>query len=879
MTELLVRVGRWMISLAFVAFPRPFRETHRADALAYFEDRAREVGRRRGAAALLVHVLASLASTVVSGLAERVQAVFRVVAGGGGVRADVRYGLRSLRRHPGFVIAAVIPLGVGIAAVTSVFAVVDHVLLRPLPYDDPDALVEIGRPLKSGRLAPVSTANAIDVEGRLPAFEAVGGVTGGSTVVQEEDAATQVRISRPTRDFMNVFRLRPALGRGFTEEDFHHPAVALVTWSYWQARWGADPGALGAVLDTGLGELRVVGVLPRDWSPPEALSSGADGALWVPTDYDGGMLETTRAFGFTYAAGRLRPDASMAVANAQLRGAAASLAEGYPDKNHERDGSPKMLEARSLRTQTVGEVQTRLLLLLGTVGALLAIACANVANLFLARGTQREREFAMRTVMGAGRRRLSVQLLTESVAVALLGGAVGVTLARLFSRALVALTPALPRADSVAVDVRVAAAAAAVSMLCGVGFGLLPAWTVSQRDPGRVLRGGRQRRRGGDRLRSALVVGQTALALVLVVGGGLLLNTAVRLSLVDPGMDAEGVLTFRPHLPSRVSALPFHLAVAEKVANLPGVTSVTGGIFVPGEGLPVSVRVRREDGEELSRWRHTVLPGLFETLRIPILAGRPLSAQDRAGGRRVAVVSETLAKELWPGVSPVGLTLPVEDGEKPLTYVVVGVAADVRDEGPRHPPEGVIYESFLQHPWLPSVGMLVRHDGDARGLPTAIRQAVHEVDPSVPVSDIRPLADLLGQHTEEERDWAVLLGVFSLAALVIAAMGVYATMSYTVARRIREMGIRRAVGARRGHVVGLVLGRGLLLTTVGVVIGTGLALAATRVLSGILFEITTSDPATYVVVAVVLLGAALVACALPAVRATRADPLAVLREE
>jgi predicted permease len=877
-----IRLARGAVSAALHAFPAAFRERYRADALGYFEDRARDCLRSGGARALLILTVRNVANAIGSGVAERRRARGRAVGLRGwrpGIAAELRYGLRSLGKRPGFLVSSGVPVALGIAGVTAVFAVVDGVILRPLPYAEPESLVAVGRPLPNGNLATVSGANMIDIESTIWGLEAVGGVLGGSVVVTAPDPEI-VRVLRPTRGFMETFRVVPALGRSFAPSDFESPGVAMLTWRMWQRRWGGDPGVLGTVIETDAGAFEVVGILPREWRNPEGLM-GADGELWLPLDYGAPMVERTRAFGFGSGVGRLAAGSSLAVVNEQLRAAAESLHERYPDANSERDGSPKMLEARPLHEVTAGDIGPRLSLLFGAVAVLLVIACANVANLFLARGAQRERELAVRTVLGAGRRLLVAQLLIESVTVGLVGGAAGLLLAYLSLDTLVALTPDLPRAESVRVDLRVAAGAFVVSLLSGVAFGLVPALTTSQRDPGRVLRGGSQPQRGADRLRAALVIGQTALALVLVTGGGLLVNSLVRLSLVDSGFRSEGVLTMRPRmLRNDAPAEPFFRTLTDALAAIPGVRAVSGSVFIPGQTLPLTVEIDHPGtGEALSRWTHSVLPGFFDVLEIPIVEGRPIDASDVAGGMPATVVSRALAAELWPGESPLGRALRVGNGNTVIEYTVVGVAGDIRNSGPHDPPEPVLYDSFYQNPWLASVEMLIRHDGDAASIVPAIRDALHATDPTVPIEDIAPLSAILAEQTVEERHYAILLGVFSLIALAIAAVGVYATVSYAVTRRLREMGIRRAVGARGADVAALVIRRGMLHTMTGAAIGVLLALASARALESLLFEITPADPATYAVVCTVLLCAALLACALPALRAMRADPLAILRSD
>lgn len=828
-------------------------------------------------------VVRSVASTIAAGLGERAAAVRASLPGLRSVTADARFGLRSLRRRPGFLLSAAIPVALGVAGVTAVFAVIDAVLLRPLPYPSPEELVKLGRPLSNGGLGPVSTANLIDVEDSIPALVQVGGVMAGGTVVLFDGQPELVSMTRPTKHFMSMLGLRPALGRGFLPEEYHGPDVALLSWDFWQRRWGGDPAAIGQTLDTELaGTVRIVGVLPRGWTPPEALR-GSEGDLWTPLDYDDPLIERTRAFGFTAAAARLAPGASIELADEQLASAAEALYEAHPEANVERDGSPRMLEVRPLLAETVGDVGERLAMLLAAVGALLAIACANVANLFLARGSAREREFALRTVMGAGRGRLVVQLLVESLAVGLVGGAAGLALAYLSVDALAGLAPELPRAGSVAVDARVATVAIAVSVACGIAFGLLPALLASGHDPGSALRGGHASRRGPDALRAGLVIGQTALAVVLVTGGGLLANSAVRLALVDPGFEADDLLAFRPRLRQGDyqdrSPVPLYNSLLARLEALPGVRSASGSIFVPGDGLPVVVDVRDPGTDEVLRLsRHSVLPGYFETLGIPQLQGRTFR-REGPDDPPDAVVNHAFAQALWPDDAAVDRTFRAEEGRTSKEYRVVGVVADVRDGGPREPPEPVFYESFLQDPWLPSMTILVRHEPGAQGLPAAIRKTMRDVDPTVPITELARVRDLIAEHTAEERYYALILGLFSAVALGIAAVGVYATMSYAVTRRMREMGVRRVVGAASASIATLVLRRGAAQAGAGVLLGLAVAAGSSKLLSELLYGVTPLDPLTYAAVACMLTLVALLACALPAKRAAGADPMVILRSE
>ncbi len=732
----LIAWGRSAIGIAFLAFPTAFRRAHRSDALTYFEERARDRARRSGMAGVLILVVRDMTSTVLAGLAERASRARDALPSLRTVPVDMRFGLRSLTRHPSFVISAIVPIALGVAGVAAVFAVIDGVLLRPLPYPSPEQLVKVGRPLANGILAPVSTANVIDLEGTIDAFESLAGVTGGQTTVVDATEAELLSLTRPTKQFMATFRLEPVIGRGFVDEDFYSPAVTILTWDLWQRRWHGDPDAIGRTVSTEVGTLEIIGVLPRAWTSPEAVR-GADGDLWVPLDYADPRLEITRAFGFTAAVARLRPGTSLETADEQLRSRASALAEAYPKANHEKDGTPKLLAARTLHAETVGGAGRALTLLFLAVAILMMIACANVANLFLAHGSRRARELAIRTVMGAGRSRLVVQLLAESIAVSLAGGVLGLILAKASVKTLVSLAPELPRAASVTVDLPVVGAAVALSLVCGVAFGALPALLSSNREPGGALRGGAERARGPEATRTALVVGQTALAVALVTGGALLTNSAVRLSLVEPGFDLDEVLAFRPHLRylgEERSPVPFYRELIERLEGLPGVSSVSASMFTPGETLPIIVSVQGTEGAEpVQRWQHSVMPGFFRTVGIPILEGHDLNWREGPEDPRVAIVSRSFADEQWPAQAAVGRTFTIRSGRKETTFTVVRRR---RGHPQQRPP--IIHGACLLRVVPPEpVASLPRNARETRGRRRrdrtrgAVRSAVHRPHDSI----------------------------------------------------------------------------------------------------------------------------------------------------
>ena len=874
-----VRYARRVVALALSAFPRDFRTRHGDDALGYFEDRACERLARGGWTALVGLTVRTVLDVFVSGVVERWRS--RTTLRMGGLLSDLAQGVRSLRRHPGFVAGAALPIALGVAGVTSVVAVVDSVLIRPLPYAHADRLVKVGRPLEGGALAPISTANLIDLEERVTALE-VAGVQGGTTLVFGEEGAELVSVTRPTKQYLDVMGVRPLLGRGFGEGDFREPGPVLVTWGFWQRRWGGDAAVLGSTLRTELGTLTVVGVVARDWTPPEALN-GASGDLWVPIDYDDPMLERTRAFGFSDAVARLEPGAALEEANDQLRAAAAALAEAHPGANRLEDGTAKGLEARSLHAETVGDIAPRLGLILGAVSVLLAVACANVANLFLARGTDRRRELALRTALGAGRGRLLIQLFAESLGVAAVGGVVGCLLAWLSVDALAGFVPELPRADAVRVDLRVVATSIAVTLGSALAFGLAPAFTTSSTDSGRALRESGAGRSAGGRLRALLVAGQVALAIVLVTAGGLLTNSVVRLGLVELGYRTEDVLFLRPRMhvgADGEEASSYLRSLSERLEALPGVSQVSGSMFLPGEGRPVVVHLEHPaTGDTIQRLRHTILPGLFGTLDIPVLAGRSLDPLLGPDDRPEAVVGRSLAEELWPGETAVGRSFEGNDGRRKFTWTVVGVVEDIRTAGPQEAPAPLFYTSFHQDPWLPSMALVFRYEGRPADLAPVLRRVAADVDPDTPVRELGSVSELVRHNTVQQRRYALLLGLFSAVALAIAGVGVHATTAYAVSARLREMGIRRAVGASGRDVASLVVRKGIAPAVAGAMVGLGLALAATRGLRELLFGVTANDPGTYGLVAVLLLLVALLACASPAWRAVTADPARVLRSE
>jgi putative ABC transport system permease protein len=793
---------------------------------------------------------------------------------------DVRFGLRMLRRSPGFTAVAVLTLALGIGANTAIFSVIDGVLLRPLPYKDPQQLV-VRRPNDS-------LANVRDVQRQSRAFSEVGGInvqkmdyTGGAEPVQ-------ARIGLVDGGFLEILGVSPMLGRIISpaEDVAGGPRVAVVSHSFWQAFLGGDAHALGKAITLGGDSYTVIGVMPASFVPPV---EHADVFVSIWAGDPGAAVQRDVHFMHTY--WRLRPGVTLAQAQAESAAIDRRLAELYPAGEKERK-----TELVPLQEWLVGDVRPALLVLFGAVGLVLLIACANFGSLLMAREVARRQELVIRAALGAGRGRLIRKTLTESALLSVLGGAAGLLLAQWGTRILLALRPEnLARLSGIHVDARVLLFVLVVSVLTGVVFGTGPAWIAAGGDVAEALsEGGRSTTASvtGHRVRDVLVTAEVALALVLLVGAGLLIKGFSRLRSLNPGFNPANVTTMYLQLPrSRYGAIPrqtqFRRELLARLNSLPGlevgmVTDIPlGGNYV-GHAFVIDGRPPVAVGGEPDVQTLSVMGDYFRAMQIPVRAGRDFTAMDREGQPLVAIVNEEMVREFFPHESPIGARIRwARDTGPPQWMTIVGVVADVKQAGLDQPVDPAAYTPFPQSTeiWRSWMTLAIRTREAQSGLVEDVKKQVWSLDSQIPVSDVQTMDDLMAVSLAQQRFNMLLLGLFAALALILAAVGIYGLMAYRVAQRRHEIGIRIALGARGGDVLRLVLGDGARLAGVGIAIGMAGAIALTRLMTSLLFDVKPTDPATFAVVTIGLAIIALAACYVPTRRALRVDPMVALRYE
>jgi predicted permease len=794
---------------------------------------------------------------------------------------DIRFALRGLRKNPGFTTVAVLTLALGIGANAAVFAVVDGVLLEPLPFPDPDRLTVLWQTdEEDGDLGvPWSVQDLRDVSAENRSFTAVAGHTWMDETLTGLGEPELVYAVGVTRGLLEVFGMPPALGRDIRSEEAlpGGARVAVVSHAFWAERLGGDPAAVGQTLQLSGLPYEIVGVAPEGFAYPSRA------ALWI----GGQWPEEThpRDRHFLRAAGRLAPGSTLAAAQAELGGIARRLEEAYPGSNRARG-----IHLESLAQATVGEARAGLLVLLGAVGMVLLIACANVANLLLARGSTRVGEMAVRSTLGASRGALLRQLVAESMVLSALGGAAGLLVAYGGLRFLRAISPGrLPRMDNVGMDPTVFLFAASVALLVALAFGLLPALRLSRVSIASVIRQGREkdlqvRRRG--LARSSLLSAEVALSLVLLLGAGLLMRSFLNIRGVELGFEAEGVHQFTLTLPparyDTDRTVAFFRTLEERIGVLPGVRAVgmnsgspmgrshtTIGFTIPDREAPAP-------GNEPVWLVRMATPGYFASLRIPVLRGRGIEAFDGPDDPRVVVISETAANRFWPDQNPLGRTVLMDTAEPPWT--VVGVVGDVRSLDVTTEVEPEAYFPHAQ--WSRNTMTVeVLQAGPLPGLAGSLRETVQELDPNLPVYWMELLQDRVDDSVASDRFYLILIGAFAGLALVLASVGLYGVTAYLVSRRTREIGIRVALGARGREVVGMVLGQGLAPVLAGLGVGLLAAAAGGRILGSLLYGVEPLDPWTFFTVPVLLLVVAFLATALPARAATRISPTEAMRVE
>jgi putative ABC transport system permease protein len=797
---------------------------------------------------------------------------------------DFRFGLRVLGRQPGFSAVAMLALALGIGANTAIFSVVNGVLLRPLPFRDPGRIVTVWqRDAQTGNdRERVSPANFLDYRERNRVFEGMAALRPYGLDYTGEGEPETWPAWLVTEGFFEVVGAGALHGRTFLPEEYRPDGANAVVLGHglWRRKFGADPAVVGRSVVLDGRPHTIVGVMPPEFHFTQ------ERELIAPVVF--GEQERARR-GATYLGviARLEPGVSVEQAEADMGAVAARLAEEYPQVNRRMGAAVLPLDEHM-----VGHVRPALLVLLGAVGFVLLIACANVATLLLARGAARERELAVRAALGAGRARLARQLLTENLALALLGGLLGLLLAWWGVGFVRALNPGdLPRIEQVRLDGEVLGFALAASLLTALAFGLLPAARLSRPDVGGVLGGAGRRAPGLGRrsLGGALVATEIALALVLLAGAGLLVRSFARLTQVDPGFSAENVLTLQVHVydlnpEPRQQAAYFERAL-ERLRALPGVAAAGAGSAPPfiGEGgieidapFAIDRRPQPGPGEEPTAFHSVTTDGYFAALGIPLLRGRLFTAADHEEGAPVVLINETMARRYWPGEDPVGQTITVRRLGGAVSREIVGVVGDVRHTGLDSVPRAEIFLHHLQAPFG-SMTFVVRAASDPLALLPAVKQEIWAVNKNQPFYSVRAMDELVSESLGGRRFSLVLLGSFAAVALSLAGVGVYGLVSFSTRQRTHEIGVRMALGARPGDVLRSVIGEGLLLALPGVVLGLAGAFVLTRFLEGMLFGVAPRDPATFVAISVLLLAVAVLASYLPARRATRIDPMQALR--
>jgi predicted permease len=801
---------------------------------------------------------------------------------------DIRYGVRMLRKNPGFTGVAVLTLALGIGANTTIFSVVNAVLLKPLPYPEPGQLVQLRADWSGSPSTVIGSSTFVEVKAQSQSLARIAAYSGGDMTLTGAGSAERVVAGAVTADFFPLLGVQPAWGRNFTREEDtpNGPKATILGHGLWQSRFGGDADVLGRTITLNEQRYTVVGILPARFQYPEQFQ------LWIPlalgetgaalAKYGEGMI-------LLKAIARLKPGVTLAQAQAELRTIAQREHSPRPDE-------APVVSLVTLHEQVVGDVKGALLVLLGAVALVLLIACANVANLLLARAAARQREMAVRAALGAARWRIVRGLLTESVLLSLAGGGLGLLLAFWGVRALGQWSGAsLPSMHGIGIDAWVLAFTLGVSVITGLAFGLAPAVQAWRTDVNAALKEEGRGDTGGHRhrLRHLLVASEVALALVLLIGAGLLIKSFSRLNAVDPGFRTDGVLTFQVTLTGEKSSpqkANFVEQIVDRLKALPGVQAAAATDSLPLTDFeritPVDVEGRppidfrtAKPGEVRPVSRPTVTLDYFNAMGIPVKNGRAFTSQDARPPAGAVIVNEAFEKHFFPGESAVGKRIRLMAGPAEAHWqTVVGVVSDVRQGGLAGDVMPEVYS-----PELEDVGgalsFVIRVTGEPAGLISAVRGVVAEVEPYQALHNVMTMEQRLANTTTSRRLNTALLGSFAAVALLLAVVGIYGVMSYAVTQRTREIGMRMALGAQPGNVMRFVMGQGMRVVLVGAGIGLVGALALARVLRSLLFEVAPTDPATFVCVTLLLSAVALLACYVPACRAARIDPMVALRQE
>jgi putative ABC transport system permease protein len=810
--------------------------------------------------------------------------------------ADLRYGVRALRRSPGFALGAILVLALGIGANTAIFSIVDAVLLRPLPYQDASRLMQVWHvpPAKNFpglTFFSVSPANYLDWQRQSASFEGMAAYGGRTFTFGGTERPEAIMGAAVAPDFYSVLRVRPMLGRTFTPDENRAggPKVIVLSYKFWRDHFGSDPNIVGRDVPINSRPYSVIGVMP------EAFRFPSWAQVWVPLAWSN-EERVIRGNHNYMVVGRLKPDVDIQQAKAELSAISTRLEQQYPE-----DDKGWGATAIPLREQMVGDVRPALLVLLGAVAFVLLIACANVANLVLAKTLARRKEMAIRTALGAGRAAIVRHILVETIALSLAGGMLGLFLARVSIGLMVKiLADRLPRFAEVTLDTHVLAFTLILAIVAGVLAGLIPALRFTRTDVNEALKQGQSRGSSdasGGKTRNILVVSEVALSLVLLIGAGLMLRTLWELRNVKPGFDSANVLTMdiplpADRFPSPPGQINFFDDVLRRVRALPGVDAAgvidslplgDGGSHQPFsiEGRPVLPMSEQPEVDV-----RLISPGYLRAMRVPIIRGRDFNDADSAGRPGAALISDALARRFWPNEDPIGKHLTLTFSPD-VVREVVGIVGDVKvDSLDETRPVDTIYTALGQMTVSPGekwrsfgLTLAVRTHSDPHNAISAVTNAVHQVGPDVPVVDVLSMEDVIAQSMAPQRFNLLLLASFAGLALLLAAVGIYGVLSYTVRRRAREIGIRMALGASNADVLKMVVSDGMKPILVGVGIGLAAALGLSRLVASLIFGVHATDPLTFSAVVLILVGVGILANVLPAYRATRIEPVRTLRDE